>query len=130
MSRLSLFAATLAASAFAVTGLTALPAQAATPNAGAEIIGQLGYEGGAYPGTFKPTAGTVFVQFDLRPLQLVHAVGKSGSFKLHLSPGTYTLTGCGPATSTAPVGQCGRPMTVTLVAHETDHLQLVWLMAP
>jgi len=130
MSRFSLFAATVAASAFAVTGLSALPAQAATPSGGAEIIGQLGYEGGAYPGTFKPTAGTVFVQFDLRTLELVQTVGKSGSFKLHLSPGTYTLTGCGPAMSISPVGQCGSPQTVTLVAHEKDHLQLVWLMAP
>ncbi len=130
MSRLKLFAATVAAGAFAVTGLCALPAQAATPSRGAEIIGQLGYEGGAYPGTFKPTAGTVFVQFNLQPLELVHAVGKSGSFKLHLSPGTYTLTGCGPSTSTSPVGQCGSPQTVTLTAHQVDHVRLVWLMAP
>ena len=130
MSRPGLIAASIAAGTFALTGLVAVPAQAATPKGGAEIIGKLGYEGGAYPGTIKPTAGTVIVQFVDHPLELVHAVGPSGSFTLPLSPGTYTLTGCGPGTSASPVGTCGRPVTVILAPHEKDHLELVWLMAP
>ena len=52
MSRPGLIAASIAAGTFALTGLVAVPAQAATPKGGAEIIGKLGYEGGAYPGTF------------------------------------------------------------------------------
>jgi len=70
------------------------------------------------------------VQFALQPLELVKHVGRSGRIELALSPGTYTLTGCGPASSTGPVGHCGQPQTVTLTPGEKDHIQLVWLMAP
>ncbi len=130
MSRPATLGAALAAGTIALTGLLAGPVQAAVPAGGAKIIGQLGIEGGAYPGTFRPTAGTVVVDLDLHPLVLVKSVGKSGKFDLHLSPGTYTLTGCGPATSTSPVGQCGQAQTATLTPHERDHVRLVWLMAP
>jgi len=133
MSPRRLVAAALAAGTLGLAGLTCLtaaPAAAAPSGANATIIGKLGYEGGAFPGRFKPTAGTVFTQFDGQPLELTTAVGPTGTFKLHLSPGTYTLTGCGPGTSTSPVGRCGQPVTVTLAAHEKDHLKLVWLMAP
>lgn len=130
MTRRSLIAAAAATGVLAVTGLAAPPAQAATSTGGSEIIGQLGYEGGAFPGTFKPTAGTVIVQFSMHPLVLVKSVGKSGSFTLPLAPGTYTLTGCGPGTSASPVGHCGQPQTITLAPHEKDHVRLIWLMAP
>lgn len=130
MSRLIRFGACSAVATLAVTGLLAGPVQASTPKGGAEVVGRLGYEGGAFPGTFTPTAGTVFVQFDLRPLELVRSVGASGSFALHLASGTYTLTGCGPGNPTSPVGPCGRSKTVTLTANEKVHVQLVWLLAP
>ena len=128
--RLPALGATFAAGTFALTGVLSGPAVATTPVRSAKVIGELGIEGGAYPGTFRPTAGTLFVQFALQPLELVKHVGRSGRIELALSPGTYTLTGCGPASSTGPVGHCGQPQTVTLTPGEKDHIQLVWLMAP
>lgn len=131
MSRFSNVAGALAAGTVTLTALMAGPAQAATPvTHRAEIVGRLGIEGGAYPGRFRPTAGTVFVAFDLQPLVLVRSVGPSGRFDLRLSPGEYTLTGCGPASSASPVGRCGPPQNVTLVAGEVDHVRLPWLLAP
>jgi len=130
MSRLTNFGAALAAGTIALTGLLAAPAQATIPVDGAKIIGRLGIEGGAYPGRFRPTAGTATVEFDGRPLVLVRSVGASGRFTFDLSPGTYTLIGCGPSASAAPSSQCSAPRTVTLTPLEVDHVRLVWLLAP
>jgi hypothetical protein len=90
-------------------------------------VGQLGVEGGAYPGGFRPTAGTVEVEFNSVPLTLLKHVGKSGKFDIKLSPGSYTVFGCGPKTSG---NQCSQPQDITLAAGEVDHIQLVWAYLP
>jgi hypothetical protein len=131
MSRLTNLALTLSASSIALIGLQAAPAQAATtPNHRSAIVGELGYEGGAAPGGFHPTAGTVEVEFNSVPLVLEKRVGKSGHFHIKLSPGSYTVIGCGPATSGTVTGSCSQPQNINLVAGEVDHIQLIWAYAP
>jgi hypothetical protein len=128
MSRLIKLALALFASSVSVIGLQAASAHASTnsgPNSA--IVGELGVEGGAYPGTFKPTAGTVEVEFNSVPLTLLKHVGKSGKFDIKLSPGSYTVIGCGPKNSG---NQCSQPQDITLVSGETDHIQLVWAYLP
>lgn len=128
MSRLAKLALALSASTFTLLGLQALPSHAATPAVPrSAIVGELGVEGGAYPGTFRPTAGTVEVEFSQVPLALLKHVGKSGKFDIKLSPGSYTVIGCGPKKSS---DQCSQPQNITLVAGEVDHIQLVWAYLP
>jgi hypothetical protein len=126
MSRLLKLALALSASSVAVVGLEVAPAHAST-TAGQQsaIVGQLGYEGGAYPGGFHPTAGTVEVEFNSHPLVLEKHVGKSGNFHIKLSPGGYTVIGCGPSGN-----QCSQPQNITLASGEVDHIQLIWAYAP
>jgi hypothetical protein len=128
MSRLTKVAVTLFASSITVIGLQAAPALAnASAGPHSAIVGELGVEGGAYPGTFQPTAGTVEVEFNSVPLALVKHVGKSGKFDIKLSPGSYTVFGCGPKTSG---NQCSQPQNITLASGEVDHIQLVWEYLP
>jgi hypothetical protein len=130
MSRLTNLALAFSASTVALIGLQAAPAHAATtPTHKSAIVGELGYEGGAAPGGFHPTAGTVEVEFTSVPLTLVKHVGKSGQFHIKLSPGSYTVIGCGPAAS-GTTGQCSQPQNINLVAGEVDHIQLIWAYAP
>jgi hypothetical protein len=116
-----------------VIALQAVPALASTGaghnSAGKEsaIVGKLGVEGGAYPDGFRPTAGTVEVEFNLMPLVLVNAVGKSGKFTIKLSPGSYTVFGCGPKGSG---NQCSQPQDIKLARGEVDDIQLVWAHLP
>jgi hypothetical protein len=91
------------------------------------IVGELGVEGGAYPAGFRPTAGAVEVEFNSVPLALVKHVGKSGKFDIKLSPGSYTVFGCGPKKSS---GQCSEPQDISLATGEVDHIQLVWAYLP
>jgi hypothetical protein len=88
------------------------------------IAGQLGYEGGAYPGRFHPTAGVVDVTGP-RNAGTVTVPG-SGRFTLDVPPGSYTLTGCGGTKDK----QCGPPQDVTVKAQKTSHVQVPWLLAP
>ena len=121
----------MSATSMAVIGLQAAPAGAGTASAHrSAIVGELGYEGGAYPGGFHPTAGTVEVEFNSPPLVLLKHVGKSGHFKIKLSPGSYTVIGCGPAASGGTSGQCSQPQNITLLPGEVDHIQLVWAYTP
>jgi hypothetical protein len=118
----------LVASSISVIGLTAAPARAGTSAGHATaIVGELGAEGGAYPGGFQPTAGTVEVEFNSVPLALVKAVGKSGKFAIKLSPGSYTVLGCGPQSSG---NQCSQPQDIKLAKGEVDRIQLVWAYRP
>jgi hypothetical protein len=128
MSRLIKRARAPFAIGIAVMGLLAAPAWANT-SAGhnSAIVGALGVEGGAYPGGFRPTAGTVEVEFNSLPLALIKHVGKSGKFDIKLSPGSYTVMGCGPKSSG---NQCSQAQTITLATGETDHIQLVWEYLP
>jgi hypothetical protein len=115
--------ATAAASlAFGVVDTTASAAAGPAPHG--VISGQLGYEGGAYPGRFHPTAGLVKFAGPQKvgPVK----VPKSGNFTVHVVPGDYTLTGC----SGTKDSQCGSPQDVTVKAGKTRHVQVVWLMAP
>jgi len=105
----------------------AAPPPVATQNA--LLVGRLGYEGGPYPGGFHPTAGSVEVAFTTHPLVLEKKVGKSGHFRISLSPGTYTVTGCGPS-SGGSTPRCGRSKTVKLRAGKVRHLRLIWMYAP
>ncbi len=128
MSRSIKFALALLASSITVIGLQVAPAHATT-GAGTKsaIVGELGVEGGAYPGTFQPTAGTVEVEFNSLPLALVKHVGKSGKFDIKLSPGSYTVFGCGPKKS---ANQCSQEQDINLASGEVDHIQLVWAYLP
>ena len=126
-------AATLSLSAMAVVGLQSAPgatAAAATPRTEkALLVGVLGYEGGAYPGKFHPTAGTVDVSFSNPPIVLVKHVGSSGHFRIALPPGSYTVTGCGPSSSGGQ-GTCGQSQNITLSPGEVDHIRLIWAYVP
>lgn len=103
---------------------TAVPAQA-------QLVGQLGYEGGAAPGPFHPGPGTVEVEFRDQPLVLLHHVGPSGNFRIRLGSGSYTVIGCGPSASAgSPSGQCSGPKNVTLAPGQVDHIRLVWALVP
>ena len=126
MSRSVKLALALFVGSFTVTGFLAAPANASAGHPSA-IVGQLGVEGGAYPNGFQPTAGTVEVEFNSHPLVLIKHVGKSGNFDITLSPGSYTVIGCGPKNSS---NQCSQPQDITLVAGEVDHIQLVWAYRP
>jgi hypothetical protein len=88
------------------------------------IAGQLGFEGGAYPGGFHPTAGLVkFVGPEkVRPIK----VPESGDFTMRVVPGVYTLTGCGGTRNR----QCGPPQQVTVKTRTTSRVQVAWLLAP
>ncbi len=131
MSRFTNLALALSASSDALIGLQAAPAHASTASSHrSAIVGELGYEGGAPPGEFHPTAGTVEVEFNSVPLTLEKHVGKSGHFHIKLSPGSYTVIGCGPAASGAANGTCSQPQNITLVAGEVDYIQLVWAYVP
>jgi hypothetical protein len=94
------------------------------------LVGELGIEGGPYPGGFHPTAGTVEVEFSFLPLILEKAVGSSGQFKIPVGPGTYTVIGCGPTASGTPSSQCSAPQTITLSPGEVGYIQLIWAYAP
>jgi hypothetical protein len=116
----------------AAVGLQTAPAQASatTPQAQqALLVGVLGYEGGAFPGGFHPTAGTVDVAFSNPPIVLIKHVGPSGHFKIPLAPGSYTVTGCGPSSSGGH-GICGRSKNITLSPGEVDHIRLIWAFVP
>lgn len=131
MSRLTKLALALSASSIALTGLMAAPAHAATTTVHrSRLVGKLGIEGGAAPGRFRPTAGSVEVEFNSVPLVLLKKVGNSGKFEIQLSPGEYTVIGCGPSASGAPSGRCSKPQEVTLTPGEVDHIQLVWAYVP
>lgn len=133
MSRLTNLAlAALSASSITLIGLQAIPAHAGTVvGKQSAIVGELGYEGGAAPGGFHPTAGTVQVEFSSVPLTLEKHVGKSGHFHIKLGPGSYKVIGCGPSTSTSGTnGECGQPQNITLVPGEVDYIQLIWAYVP
>jgi hypothetical protein len=131
MKRLTNLALALSATGIAAIGLQAVPAHAATtPKHQSAIVGELGFEGGAAPGKFHPTAGTVEVQFKSVPLTLEKHVGKSGHFAIRLSPGNYTVIGCGPAASSTSTGQCSKPKNIHLVSGEVDYLKLIWAYVP
>jgi hypothetical protein len=133
MSRLTNLALALAGGSIAMTGLLAVPAHAATTTVERSLlVGKLGFEGGPYPGGFHPTAGTVEVNFNSLPLSIVKSVGKSGKFKIRLSPGGYAVTGCGPSISASATssGLCGTPQNVNLKPGEVDHIKLVWAYTP
>lgn len=119
-------------SAMAVIGLRSTPAQvaAATPRAPqALLVGVLGYEGGAPPGIFHRTSGTVYVSAANPPITIAQHVGASGHFRISLGAGSYTAIGCGPSSSGGQ-GTCGKPKNFTLSAGEVHHIRLVWAMVP
>ena len=133
MKRLVNLALAVPAASIAMLALGAVPAHAApTTSSQAQLVGKLGYEGGAFPGKFHPTAGSVEVEFDsVTPITLVHRVGPSGRFRISLSAGKYTVIGCGPSSSSgATQGPCGQPVNITLTPGEVDHVKLVWAMVP
>lgn len=119
--------------AISALGMQAAPALASSnagPSTGSAIVGVLGYEGGAASADFHPTSGTLDVEFTNPPLVLVKKVGDSGHFRLPLKPGTYTIIGCGPSSSSGATPQCGQPQNITLKAGEVDHIRVVWAYVP
>jgi hypothetical protein len=132
MSRFRNFSVAASLGVMAAVGLQSAPAHvgAATPRTDqALLVGVLGYEGGAPPGLFHPTSGTVDVAFANPPITLLKHVGSSGHFKIPLAPGSYTVTGCGPSSSGGQ-GICGRSKNIALSAGEVDHIRLIWAMVP
>jgi hypothetical protein len=114
--------AALATGLCVTTAATGATATASTPRG--VITGQLGYEGGAYPGLFHPTAGVVkFV--GSKSFGRVK-VPKSGDFTVDVAPGQYTLTGCGGTKNR----QCGPSEQVIVKTRTTTHVQVPWLLAP
>ncbi len=108
-----------------------VPAQAGAPSRAptarlAVLDGDLGIVGGAYPGQFHPSAGSIEVIGKV--IAMLTVVGPSGEFRIRLAPGTYTVTGCGPTAS--PVPSCGPPRTIRLRPGQVDHVQLVWALVP
>jgi hypothetical protein len=132
MSRFVKAVLAVSAGSMAMLALQAAPAHAATTTRPqALLVGRLGVEGGAYPGGFHPTAGSVEVKFYSVPLVLDHPVGSSGQFKIRLAAGKYTVIGCGPTASGGSAGgQCGKPRNLTLKPGEVDHITLVWADVP
>jgi len=132
MSRFVKVILAVSASSIAMMALQAAPAHAATTTRGqAVLVGKLGVEGGAYPGRFHPTAGSVEVEFYSVPLTLKQPVGPSGQFKIPLAAGKYTVIGCGPSASSGSTsGQCSKPRSLTLKPGEVDHIRLVWAQVP
>ncbi len=111
------------ATAISFSTATAVAAQTPVTPHGV-IAGQLGYEGGAYPGGFQPTAGVVKFVGPQRVGRV--KVPDSGSFTVDVVPGIYTLTGCGGTKDR----QCGSPQDVTVKAQKTSRVEVVWLRAP
>jgi hypothetical protein len=103
----------------AASGATATPS---TPRG--VVTGQLGYEGGAYPGLFHPTAGVVKFEGPQSPQRV--KVPESGDFTVDVVPGHYTLTGCGGTKNR----QCGPSEQVIVRSRATTHVQVPWLLAP
>lgn len=104
---------------------TATAVAAAAPSTPHGIIdGRLGFEGGPYPGGFHPTAG--LVKFTGPQKVGPVKVPTSGRFTVDVTPGAYTLTGCGGTKNK----QCGPPKLVTVKADTTRHVRVVWLLAP
>jgi hypothetical protein len=132
MSRFVKVLLAVCAGSMALVALQATPAHAATTTrAQALLVGKLGIEGGAYPGRFHPTAGSVEVEFYSVPLTLRQPVGRSGHFRIPLAAGMYTVIGCGPSGSSSTAsGPCGKPMNLTLTPGEVDHIKLVWAFVP
>jgi hypothetical protein len=98
---------------------------ARTPRSSHGVIsGQLGIEGGPYPGGLHPTAGVVKVEGPQKVGRV--KVPESGSFAVDVVPGVYTLTGCGGTKNR----QCGPPQDVTVKAQKTTHVEVPWLLAP
>jgi hypothetical protein len=117
-------ATAIATIAFGAVGTNAAIAEASTSTPHGVIAGQLGFEGGAYPGGFHPTAGLVKFKGPQKvgPVK----VPDSGNFTVHAVPGDYTLTGC----SGTKNRQCGSPQQVIVKARKTSRVQVVWLLAP
>lgn len=119
--------------AISAVGIQAAPALASSdvgPNNTSAIVGVLGYEGGGPTTKFHPTSGTVEVEFNSPPLVLLKEVGNSGHFRIPLGPGSYTVIGCGPSSSSAGSPRCGQPQNITLKAGEVDHIRLIWAYVP
>jgi hypothetical protein len=106
-----------------MVGWAVTPASAVPTNKGV-IRGVLGMEGGAYPGTLRPTAGTVEVTRGA--VDRTITVGKSGHFSVLLNPGKWTVTGCGGTDDS----QCGPAQVVKVTQDHTVHIKLPWLLAP
>ena len=129
--RIRHLAMAIAAASISTAGFLAAPAHATTATGKrALLVGELGYEGGAYPPAFHPTAGTVELEFTNPPIVLIKQVGRSGHFQFRLAPGTYGVIGCGPTSSSGAVPLCSRPQTITLAAGQVDFIQLVWAYVP
>jgi hypothetical protein len=108
----------------AVNTTTAVAAGSPSTSPHGVISGRLGFEGGAYPGRFHPTAG--LVKFSGPQKVGPVKVPKSGDFTVRVVPGDYTLTGCGGTKDK----QCGPPQQVTVKARTTRHVHVPWLLAP
>jgi hypothetical protein len=133
MARKWVFGMVASLGAVAAVGIQAAPALAssdASPVSTSAIVGVLGYEGGAASANFHPTSGTVEVEFTNPPLVLEKKVGKSGHFRIPLGPGSYTVIGCGPSSSSGSSPLCGQPQNITLKAGEVDHIRLIWAYVP
>lgn len=122
MSALAFGAILGAASGVGVAGAQVAAVHTASPDG--VIAGELGYEGGAYPGKFHPTAGLVRVAGP--KLSQTVEVGPTGRFSVVEPPAKYTLVGCGGTDDS----QCGPAVHVTVKAGRTVHVKVPWALVP
>ncbi len=127
MRRLTVFAA--CASAALVVGLPVSASAATVAPAKGTVAGQIGYEGGAFPGGFHPTSGSVKIVAATASASKVLEVGNSGNFKVLLAPGKYTFIGCAQAHA-VQCAQKGLWQKVTVKSGSTQSVQLVTFLAP
>jgi hypothetical protein len=105
----------------------AVDAGASGPSASAStgvIAGRLGYEGGTCCKAFHPTGG--LVKFKGTKKMPALKVMNAGRFRVDISPGNWTITGCGPGRPEV----CGSPETVTVKVDTVTRVRLIWQMVP
>ncbi len=91
------------------------------------VTGQVGYEGGAFPGGFHATTGSVKIS-NASSVRVVEVPTVAG-FSVALSPGAYTFVGCAGAHATqCPVSFLWQ--TIVVKAGSTQTVQLVTFLAP
>lgn len=116
--------AALVTAAAPVVVLAEIDGVSAVPTNQGVIRGVIGVEGGAYPGTLRPTSGTV--EFTKGSVDRTINVGMSGHFSISLNPGKWTATACGGTNNS----QCGPAKVINVTQDHTNHVKLPWLLAP
>ena len=87
MSRLTNLALAASMGSIGLIALQAAPAHAIGPKGQGELVGKLGYEGGAAPGGFHPTSGSVILNYDGKTPNYAEEARRSLRPLPHSAPG-------------------------------------------